>query len=56
MTEEKEEQEKPLAPLEVKIMNQPKDKEIKNPTSEDTIDIFDIKVTEEEIKEMQDAQ
>ncbi len=41
-----------LKPLEVIV----KEKEEKNPTSEDTIDIYTQKVTEEEIKEMQDAQ
>ncbi len=45
-----------LKPLEVKITNQPKEKEPKNPTSEDTIDIYDIKVTDQEIREMEDAQ
>ncbi len=58
MTEEEQEEEKVeeevLEPLKVEIIE--KEKIIINPTSEDTIDIYDVKVTDEEIKEMQDAQ
>ncbi len=54
ITEVEEKEPEKLEPLEVKVTNQEKPKEIS--TSEDTIDAYDIKVTDEEIKEMQDAQ
>ncbi len=58
MTEEKEAVEiiEELKPLEVKVINQPKEKEKPNPTSEDTIDDYQDTPTDEEIKEMTDAQ
>ncbi len=40
-------------PLKVEITNQPKIEEI-NPTSIDTVDEYDIQMTDEEIKEAQD--
>ncbi len=43
-------------PLEVIVKNQPKEKEEINPTSYDTKDEWDIELSEEEIKEMTDAQ
>ncbi len=51
MTEEKE---KELPPLKVEITNQPKEKEEKNPTSEDTEDTEAFTITDEEIKENQE--
>ena len=51
MTEEKEESKT----LEVKVINQPEIKE-KNPTSYDTEDEWDIEPSEDEMKEMTDAQ
>ncbi len=42
-------------PLKVEIINQPKTEE-KNPTSHDTKDEWNIEPTDEEIKEMIDAQ
>ncbi len=44
------------APMKVEIINQPKEKKPKNPTSIDTIDEYDYIPTEEQIKEMTDAQ
>jgi len=41
-------------PLEVKLIEEPKVE--KNPTSEDTQDEWDFNPSEEELKEMQDAQ
>ncbi len=62
-TEESEEQDisKPykedkLKPLEVTITNHPEPIKEKNPTSEDTVDEYSFTPTDEEIKEMQDAQ
>ncbi len=42
-------------PIEVKITNQPEIKE-KNPTSYDTEDEYDYNPSEQEMKEMTDAQ
>ncbi len=57
MTEEEKEQQEDLEkPLEVIVKNPFKPEEPKNPTSEDTLDEYSVLVTEEEIKEMQDAQ
>ncbi len=41
-----------LLPLKVEVTNPPDEK---NPTSVDTLDLYDKSVTEAEIKEMQDA-
>ncbi len=51
---EEEKEEEILEPLEVKIIKEKQEE--KNPTSEDTQDWYDRVVTEEELKEMQDAQ
>ncbi len=57
MSEEQSENiEEEEVPLKVEITNHPIKEEIKNPTSEDTPDEYSVLVTEEEIKEMQDAQ
>ncbi len=55
LTEDIRAEEHEVTPIEVKIINQSKIEE-KNPTSEDTKDIYDFTPSEEEIKEMTDAQ
>ncbi len=46
-------EEEKLEPIEVKIINQPKE-EPKNPTSEDTEDIYEIGLTDEMIEKYQE--
>lgn len=53
MTEKEEDK---LKPLEVIITNQPEKEKPQNPTSIDTKDEYDFTPSDEEIKEMTDAQ